>query len=159
MVSEDIGLNRALEAAGVRPVETDLGEYILQLAGEHPVHIVAPAIDKTAEEVAELLSAVEGRPVPPELTALTQAARRQLRRTFLEADVGITGANFGVCETGSIVLVTNEGNARLVSSLPRVHVALMGMERLVANLTDLAMLLKLLARSGTGQRLTTYTTL
>src|SRR5439155_20294140 len=159
MASEEIRLNDALEAAGVRPVETDLGEYILQLAGEHPVHIVAPAIEKTKEEVAELLSAVEGTPVEPELGALTQAARRQLRRTFLEAEVGITGANFAVAETGTVVLGTNEGNGRLVSALPKVHIAILGMERLVANLADLAVLLRLLARSGTGQRLTTYTTL
>ena len=95
----------------------------------------------------------------PELEELTKAARRQLRETFHSADVGITGANFGVCDTGSIVLVTNEGNGRLVSSLPRVHVVLMGMERLVASLSDLAVMLRLLARSGTGQRLSTYTTL
>ena len=159
MATEEIGLNAALEAAGVRPVETDLGEYILQLAGEHPVHIVAPAIEKTADDVAELLGRVEGEAIPAELGALTQAARRQLRRAFVDADVGITGANFGVSSTGSICLVENEGNGRLVTSLPRVHVALMGMERLVADLGDLAVLLRLLARSGTGQRLTTYTTL
>ncbi len=159
MATEEIGLNEALVAAGVRPVETDLGEYILQLAGEHPVHILAPAIEKTKEDVAELLSRVDGRPVEPELEELTRAARRQLRETFHAADVGITGANFGVCDTGSIVLVTNEGNGRLVSSLPRVHIVLMGMERLVASLDDLAVLLRLLARSGTGQRLSTYTTL
>ena len=147
MVSEEIGLNAALAAAGVRPVETDLGEYLLQLAGEHPVHIVAPAIEKTKEDAAKLLSRVEGREVPAEISSLLQAARRQLRETFLQADVGITGANFGVCETGSLVLVTNEGNGRLVSALPRVHVALIGMERLVATLSDLAVLLRLLARS------------
>jgi L-lactate dehydrogenase complex protein LldF len=159
MATEEIGLNESLEAAGVRAVETDLGEYILQLAGEHPVHIIAPAIEKTKEDVAELLSRVDGRPVAPDLAELTKAARRQLRETFHAADVGITGANFGVCDTGSIVLVTNEGNGRLVSSLPRVHVALIGMERLVASLADLAVMLRMLARSGTGQRLTTYTTL
>jgi L-lactate dehydrogenase complex protein LldF len=159
MVSEEIELNRALEAAGVRTVETDLGEYIIQLAGGHPVHIIAPAIEKTAEDIAELLSRVEGTTIPAELGALTQAARRQLRDVFLQADVGITGANFAVAETGSICLVTNEGNGRLVSALPRVHVVLMGMERLVADLADLSVLLRLLARSGTGQRLSTYTTL
>jgi L-lactate dehydrogenase complex protein LldF len=159
MLSEEIGLNDALEAAGIRVVETDLGEYIVQLAGEHPVHILAPAIEKTAEDAAALLSAVEGAPVPAELEALTQAARRQLRQVFLDADVGITGANFGVSSTGSVCLVTNEGNGRLVSSLPRVHIALMGMERLVADLSDLSVLLRLLARSGTGQRLSVYTTL
>ena len=98
-------------------------------------------------------------PVPAELEALTQAARRQLRQVFLDADVGITGANFGVSSSGSVCLVTNEGNGRLVSSLPRVHVALMGMERLVADLSDLSVLLRLLARSGTGQQLSVYTTL
>jgi L-lactate dehydrogenase complex protein LldF len=159
MASEEIRLNQALEAAGVEPVETDLGEYILQLAGEHPAHIVAPAIDKTAEDVAELFSRVEGRPVEAALEPLAQVARRRLREVFETADVGITGANFGVCETGTICLVTNEGNGRLVSSLPRVHVAIVGMERLVPTLAELAVLLKLLARSGTGQRLTTYTTL
>ncbi len=159
MVSEEIGLNEALEAAGVRPVETDLGEYILQLAGEHPVHIVAPAIEKTAEEVAALLSAVDGSLLTPDLEVLTQAARRQLRESFLTADVGITGANFVVSETGSVVLVTNEGNARLCSAAPPVHIAITGIERLVADLDDLAVLLRLLGRSGTGQRLTTYTTL
>jgi len=159
MATEEIGLNEALQAAGIRAVETDLGEYILQLAGEHPVHIIAPAIEKTKEDVAELLSRVDGRPVAADLEELTRTARRQLRETFLAADVGITGANFGVCDTGSIVLVTNEGNGRLVSSLPRVHVVLMGMERLVASLSDLALMLRLLARSTTGQRLSTYTTL
>jgi L-lactate dehydrogenase complex protein LldF len=159
MVSEEIGLNEALEGAGVKAVETDLGEYILQLAGEHPVHIVAPAIEKTAEDVAELLGEVEGRPVAADLETLTRTARRQLRETFLRADVGITGANFAVCETGSVCLVTNEGNGRLVSSLPRVHVVLLGMERLVATLADLSVCLRLLARSSTGQKLTSYTTL
>jgi L-lactate dehydrogenase complex protein LldF len=158
MATEEIGLNEALANAGVEPVETDLGEYILQLAGEHPVHIVAPAIEKTAAEVAELFSRVRGEEVPAELEALTKAARAQLRETFLQADVGITGANFGVSSTGSVCLVTNEGNGRLVSSIPPVHVAVMGMERLVPTTADLAVLLKLLARSGTGQKLTVYTT-
>jgi L-lactate dehydrogenase complex protein LldF len=159
MASEEIRVNEALEAAGVKAVETDLGEYILQLAGEHPVHIVAPAIEKTAGDVADLFSRVEGKPVADEIGELTRTARRQLREVFLTADVGLTGANFGVAETGTICLVTNEGNGRLVSSLPRVHIALMGMERVVPTLAELAVLLKLLARSGTGQKLTTYTTL
>jgi len=159
MASEEIGLNEALAAVGVQPVETDLGEYILQLAGEHPVHIVAPAIEKTAADVAELFSRVRGEQVPAELEALTLAARAQLRETFLQADVGITGVNFGVSATGSICICTNEGNGRLVSSVPPVHVAVMGMERLVPTTADLAVLLRLLARSGTGQKLTVYTTL
>jgi L-lactate dehydrogenase complex protein LldF len=158
MASEEIQLNEALEAAGVRAVETDLGEYLLQLAGEHPVHIIAPALEKTAADAAELLSRVEGKPLPVDHELLLQTARRQLRETFLAADVGITGANFGVAETGSVVLVTNEGNGRLVSALPRVHVAIMGMERLVADLPDLSVVLRLLARSGTGQKLSAYTT-
>jgi L-lactate dehydrogenase complex protein LldF len=159
MASEEIGLNEGLEAADVEPVETDLGEYILQLAGEHPVHIIAPAIEKTAADVAELFSRAEGAPVTAELETLTRTARLRLREAFGRADVGITGVNFGVAETGSICLVENEGNARLTSSLPRVHVALMGMERVVPKLADLAVLLRLLARSGTGQKLTVYTTL
>jgi len=159
MLSEEIGLNTALEAAGIDVVETDLGEYILQLAGEHPVHIIAPAIEKTADDVAALLSAVDGIPVEPQLEELAQAARRQLRRVFGEADVGITGANFAVCDTGSVCLVTNEGNGGLVTALPRVHVALLGIERVVPTLDDLSVLLQLLARSGTGQTLTTYTRL
>jgi len=158
MASEEIRLNEALESEGLRVVETDLGEYILQLAGEHPAHIVAPAIEKTAEEVAALLGAVEGHELQPELEELTAAARRQLREVFTTADVWITGANFAVAETGSIVLVTNEGNGRLVSALPRVHIAILGVERLVPTTIDLAVLLQLLARSATGQRLTTYTT-
>ena len=157
MATEEIRLNDALEAAGVRTVETDLGEYILQLAQEHPVHIVAPAIEKTKEDVARLFSAVEGREVPAELEALTSSARRQLREVFLTADVGITGANVAVAETGTIVTVTNEGNGRLVASLPKVHVAITGIERLVPTLADLTPLLGLLGRSGTGQRLTSYT--
>ncbi len=159
MASEEIGLNAALERAGVRPVETDLGEYLLQLGGKHPAHIVAPAIELTLEQCARLLSAVDGEPLPADRSALVAAARRQLRRDFQTAEVGITGANFGVADTGSIVLVTNEGNARLVSALPRVHVAIMGMERVVPTLADLAVLLQLLGRSGTGQALTVYTTL
>jgi L-lactate dehydrogenase complex protein LldF len=159
MLSEEIGVNDALERAGIRAVETDLGEYILQLAGEHPVHIIVPAIEKTAADAARLLGAVEGEELPAEVEPLLQAARRQLRETFLAADVGITGANFAVSDTGSICLVSNEGNARLVSSLPRVHIALIGRERIVENLDDLAVLLQLLARSATGQPLTSYTTL
>ena len=159
MLSEEIRLNEALEAAGIRIVETDLGEYILQLAGEPPAHIIVPSIHKTAEDVARLFSEVAKRPVGPDLSELTLTARGLLREVFLEADVGITGVNFAVAETGSICLVTNEGNGRLVSSLPRVHIALMGMERIVPGLADLAVLLQLLGRSATGQTLSAYTTL
>jgi L-lactate dehydrogenase complex protein LldF len=157
MASEEIRVNEALQAAGIRPVECDLGEYILQLANEHPIHIILPAIEKTAADVAELFSAVEGEPVSPQLEELAAVARRQLRKVFLSADVGLTGANFGVAQTGSICLVTNEGNGGLVTSLPKVHIALLGMERLVPTLDDLAVLLQLLPRSATGQKLTSYT--
>jgi L-lactate dehydrogenase complex protein LldF len=157
MASEEIRVNEALEAAGIRPVECDLGEYILQLADEHPIHIILPAIEKTAADVAELFSRVEGAPVSPELGELAAAARRQLREIFLKADVGLTGANFAVSETGSLCLVTNEGNGGLVTSLPKVHIALLGMERVVPTLDDLAVLLQLLPRSATGQKLTSYT--
>ena len=143
MLSEEIGLNEALDRAGIRAVETDLGEYILQLAGEHPVHIIVPAIEKTAADAAKLLGAVEGRELPAEVDPLLQAARRQLREVFLAADVGITGANFAVTDPGSICLVSNEGNARLVNSLPRVHIELIGSERLVESLDDLAVVLRL----------------
>jgi L-lactate dehydrogenase complex protein LldF len=159
MASEEIGLNAALEAEEIRVVETDLGEYLLQLAGEHPVHIIAPAIEKTADDAARLLEAVDGRPVEPQLEALTARARELLRREFLGADVGVTGANFAVAETGSICLVENEGNGRLVSALPPVHVVILGLERFVETTADLAVCLRLLARSGTGQRLTTNTVL
>ena len=157
MATEEISLNDALEASGIKSVETDLGEYILQLEQEHPVHIVAPAIEKTKEDVARLFSELEGVEVPPVLEELTAAARRQLRDVFRTADVGVTGANFVVAETGTIVTVTNEGNGRLVASLPKVHIAVTGIERLVERLDDLPHLLELLGRSATGQRLTSYT--
>jgi len=158
MLSEEIQLNDALAEIGVRAVESDLGEYILQLDGEHPAHIIAPAIGKTVADVAELFSR-DGETVEPELDALALAARNRLRDVFLHADVGLTGANFAVAETGSICLVTNEGNAGFVTSLPPVHIALLGMERVVPRLADLAVLLKLLARSATGQKLSSYTRL
>jgi L-lactate dehydrogenase complex protein LldF len=157
MATEEIGLNEALEAGGLEVVETDLGEYILQLLGEHPAHIVGPAIEKSKEEVAELFSRLEGAPVDADVATLTAVARRRLREVFLNADVGVTGGNFLVAETGTLVTVSNEGNARLVASLPRVHVAVTGIERLVPTLDDLGPLLALLARSATGQRLTSYT--
>jgi L-lactate dehydrogenase complex protein LldF len=153
MATEEIQLNRALEAAGLKVVETDLGEYLMQIRGEHPQHIVVPAIRLTRTDAAEALG------VEPEMDVLMRAAREQLRTVFQTADVGVTGANFAVAETGSICLVTNEGNADLLTALPRVHVVVLGMERLVPTLAELAPLLRLLASSATGERLTTYTTL
>ncbi len=159
MATEEIDLNEALERAGVTPVETDLGEYIIQLAHEKPSHIIAPAIHKTKGQVADLISAVAGERLPADPEALTAAARVLLRQKFLEADMGITGANFAVAETGTVVLVTNEGNGRMVTSLPRIHVALMGIEKVIPSMTDLAVFLAILARSATGQKLSSYTTL
>jgi L-lactate dehydrogenase complex protein LldF len=156
MACEEIGLNERLEAAGVEVVETDLGEFIVQTAHEAPEHIIIPAIHKSADDVRELLEPLAGRPIGDDPEALTAFARRHLRERFESADVGITGVNFGVAETGTIVLVENEGNGRMCSGLPRVHIAVMGMERVVAHTADLATLLPLLIRSGTGQRITSY---
>jgi L-lactate dehydrogenase complex protein LldF len=159
MATEEIHLNDALEAAGVTPVETDLGEYIIQLAHERPSHIIAPAIHKTKGQVAELFARELKREVAADPEVLTQIARAELREKFLQADLGITGANFAVAETGTVVLVTNEGNGRMVTSLPRVHVAVMGVEKVVPSMTDLMIFLSVLAKSATGQKLSVYTTL
>ncbi len=159
MVGEEVELNHALEAAGIRPIETDLGEFIIQLAGERPAHIVGPAIHKTREDVADLFVEhvkVKRTTVPEELTAI---ARRALREMFLKAGVGISGANFAVAETGTVVTVENEGNIRMCTTLPRVHIALVGIEKLIPRLADLGVFLRLLGRSGTGQKITTYTSL
>lgn len=158
MVTEEIGLTHALEAAGIETVETDLGEYIIQLAGEPPSHIVGPALHMNRYDVAEVFERNLGEPVTSDPQVLAAIARRVLREKFLAADMGITGANFGVAETGSIVLVTNEGNADLATSLPRVVVAVMGLEKLVADWTDLEPLLTLLPRTSTGQNMTVYVT-
>ena len=160
MATEEIHLNDALEAIGVTPVETDLGEYIIQLAHERPSHIIAPAIHKTKGQVAELFSRELNRPnLPADPDVLTKIAREELREKFLQADLGITGANFAVAETGTVVLVTNEGNGRMATSLPRVHVAVMGVEKVIPSMTDLAVFLAILAKSATGQKLSVYTTL
>jgi L-lactate dehydrogenase complex protein LldF len=156
MMTEEIELNHALAAVGVEAVETDLGEYIIQLAGERPSHIIAPAIHKTREEVSELFA--EKLQVEPlhEIERMTQLARRVLRERFAAADMGVTGANFAIAETGTIVLVENEGNIRLTNSLPRVHVALMGIEKVIPRFADLATFLRLLPRSATGQQMSSY---
>jgi L-lactate dehydrogenase complex protein LldF len=156
MVSEECALNDALEAAGVEVVETDLGEYILQLAKEPPSHIVAPVVHKTRDEVSDLFEAKHGRPRTSIIAELTREARETLRPHFLSADMGITGANFVVAETGSTLIVTNEGNGRMVTSLPRVHVAITGIEKVVPTLEDVTTLLRLLPRHGTGQTITNY---
>jgi L-lactate dehydrogenase complex protein LldF len=159
MTSEEVHLNAALEAAGVEVTETDFGEFIIQLAGERPSHLVAPAVHHTRESIAALLSRHTGLALPDEPHALAQAGRRLLRDKFYRADLGITGANFAVAETGTVVLVTNEGNGRLTTTCPRVHVALVGMEKVIPRLADLPVFLKLLARAATGQTLSVYTTM
>ena len=159
MATEEIHLNEALEHAGITPVETDLGEYIIQLAHESPSHIIAPAIHKTKGQVADLFGREFKRRVEADPEVLTKIARDELREKFLQADLGITGANFAVADTGTVVLVTNEGNGRMVTSLPRVHVAVMGVEKVVPSLTDLMVFLAILAKSATGQKLSVYTTL
>ena len=156
MVSEECALNDALEAAGIEVVETDLGEYILQLAKEPPSHIVAPVVHKTREEVSDLFEAKHGRARKTVIAELTREAREILRPHFLTADMGITGANFIIAETGSTLIVTNEGNGRMVTSLPRVHVAITGIEKVVPTLEDVTTLLRLLPRHGTGQTITNY---
>ncbi len=162
MVGEEIDLNEALIAAGLQTVETDLGEYIIQLAKEPPSHIIAPAIHKTRGDIAELFREHHRRygfdtalETPREIV---DEARKVLRETFINADVGITGANFLVAETGSSVLVTNEGNGDLSATLPRVHIVLASIEKLVPTLEDTQVLLRLLTRSATGQAITAYTT-
>ena len=159
MATEEIHLNHALEAEGLAPVETDLGEWIIQLAHETPSHIVVPAIHKSKRQIAELFAEKVGIPPTDDVAVLTGAARRVLRRRFAEAEVGISGVNFGVAETGTILILENEGNARLTTSLPRTHVAVMGIEKVIPKLADLDVFLKLLPRSGTGQRLTAYQSL
>ena len=159
MVTEEIGLNHALEAAGHRVVETDLGEYIIQLRGERPSHIITPAVHLRRHEVGELFHKKLGIPYTEDISLLTNTARKVLREVFLNADVGVSGVNFGVAETGTLTLVTNEGNGRMVTTLPPVHIAIMGMERLVPTLDDLALMLSLLPRSATGQKISVYTQL
>jgi L-lactate dehydrogenase complex protein LldF len=159
MVSEETHLNAALEAAGISVIETDLGEYIVQLGNDRPSHIIAPIVHLTREQVGRLMHERLNVPYTDNTETLAQYARVRLRDEFLRADMGISGANFGVVENGTICLVTNEGNGRMVTTLPRVHVVLMGIEKLVPTMADLDRFLKLLARSATGQKLTAYTTL
>lgn len=156
MATEEIHLNAALEAAGITPVETDLGEWIIQLAHETPSHIVVPAIHKSKKQIADLFVEKLGIEPTDDVDRLTSAARRILRQRFAEADAGISGVNFGVAETGSILILENEGNIRLTTGLPKIHIALMGIEKVIPRFADLDVFLKLLPRSGTGQRLTAY---
>ncbi len=159
MVSEEIELNHALELAGIRCVETDMGEFILQLAGERPAHIVAPAIHKTRRDVSELFVTHLHAEPTQEPERLTAIARQALREMFKKAGMGLSGANFAVAETGTVVLIENEGNIRFCTTAPRLHVVLMGIEKIIPRFADLGIFLRLLSRSATGQKLTTYTSL
>lgn len=157
MVSEEMGLNKAFEAAGIEPVETDLGEYILQINGnEPPSHIIAPVIHKDREQVSVLFSEVHGKPKLTDIPQLTREAREQLRPKFLSADMGVTGGNFLIAETGTVALVTNEGNEGMCTVLPPVHVVVTGIEKLLPSLEDFATIARLLTRSATGQSISNY---
>ena len=157
MVSEEMELNDHLGDVGVEVVETDLGEFIVQLAGDTPSHIIAPVLHMTRQEIGALFSEKLGGEYTDDPTQLNEIARAHLREVFLRADAGISGVNMAIAETGSLVLVTNEGNGRLTTTAPRVHIALMGMERIVSRWEDAAVVLEVLARSATGQRLSVYT--
>src|SRR5680860_795734 len=160
MVSEEIRLNPALQKRGIEVVETDLGERIIQLADERPSHLIVPAIHKTKDDIIALFARTMDVANPPtEAEDLTRLVRVDLRERFLTADMGITGANFVVAETGTLVLVENEGNIRLSSQLPPIHVALTGREKIVETLSDVVTYLELLPRRGTGQLLTSYVSL
>ncbi|MCS6848757.1 MAG: LutB/LldF family L-lactate oxidation iron-sulfur protein [Anaerolineae bacterium] len=159
MVTEESELNHALEANGIEVTESDLGEYIVQLAGETPSHIVFPMLHKTKEATAQLLHDKLGMPMTDKPEDMTRFVRGVMRRKYLEADMGISGVNFAIAETGTIATVENEGNNRLSTSTPRVYVAVMGIEKVIATWEDYAVLVQLLARSATGQRLSVYNNL
>ncbi len=156
MVTEEIHLNTYLEARGMEVVETDLGEYIVQIAGETPSHILAPAIHKSRQEVGQLFAEKLGVDYSDDPTVLVRIARSVLRKKFLSADAGITGANFAVADSGSLVIFTNEGNGRMVTTLPPLHIAVLTIEKIIPSLADLPLFIRLLARSATGQPLSSY---
>ena len=158
MVSEEIELNPALQELGAEVVETDLGEFIIQQCGERPFHLVGPALHKSTAQICELFCSLAGEQLPEDPTELTRFARRRLRPKFLAADMGITGGNFGVADTGTVMLVTNEGNGRMTTTLPRTHVVVMGIERIVPDFASLEPILTLLPWAGGGERVTTYFT-
>lgn len=162
MVGEEASLNEALQAAGFETIETDLGEYIIQLAGEPPSHIIAPAVHKSKQQIADLFKAhhkqYQFNSELDTIPEIVDEARKVLRNKFIQADVGITGANFLIAETGSTVIVTNEGNGDLTATLPKTHIVMASVEKVVPTLEDTAVLLRLLGRSATGQEITSYTT-
>ena len=159
MTSEEVNLNDFLAARGLEVLETDLGEFIIQLADEPPSHIIAPAIHKTKEQVARLFTGKLGMPPTDEIEAMCAFARSHLRQKFFQAGMGITGANLAVAETGTLVIVSNEGNIRYSSSLPKVHVAILGVEKIIPTLADLGVFLRLLPRSAGSRKMTSYASL
>ena len=159
MATEEIDLGNALEQAGMTSIETDLGEYIVQLAGERPSHMITPAIHKTLPQIRDVLAKEAGFDLEADRDALTAWARERLRGEFLRADIGITGVNFAAADTGTLVLVTNEGNGRFCTTLPRVHVAVMPVEKVIPRLADVGFLLPLLTTHATGQALSNYVTM
>jgi L-lactate dehydrogenase complex protein LldF len=159
MTTEEIHLNDALETAGIKTVETDLGEYICQIRGEPPYHIVTPVMHLTKADIAQTFHEKLGTPLTDNAEELTMIARARLRHEFMTADMGITGANFAIADTGMIALTENEGNARLSFSLPRLHVAVVGIEKLIPRVEDLALFWPVLSTSGTGQAITAYSSL
>lgn len=156
MVSEEMDLNAFLARSGIEALESDLGEYIIQLAGEAPSHIIMPAIHKNTDEISELMHQQTGTRRSHDVDYLTASARSQLREKFMRADVGLSGVNFAIAATGTLCLVENEGNGRLTTTVPDCHIAVTGIEKVVENLEDIAPLLALLTRSATGQHITTY---
>ncbi len=156
MTTEEIGLNETLESDGIKVVETDLGEYIIQLANEPPSHIIAPVIHKRAEDISELFQQELGMEPTDDPATMCSAARRALREEFLEADMGISGCNFAIAETGTICLITNEGNGRMTTSMPPVYVAIAGIEKVVPTVEDAFLLWQATARSATGQDVSVY---
>lgn len=158
MVTEEIGLNPVLEKAGCEVVETDLGEYIIQLDEDHPSHFIGPALHKTKEQVRDIFTEKRGYSGTEKPEELTQFAREQLRKEFLTADVGITGCNFAIANSGTVGIVTNEGNARLSTTVPKTQITVMGMERIVPTWEDFEVMVSLLCRSAVGQKLSTYVT-
>ncbi|RYF85022.1 MAG: lactate utilization protein, partial [Chitinophagaceae bacterium] len=159
MVTEEIQLNEFLEHHQIESLETDLGEYIVQLLGQKPYHIVTPAMHLSNEDIAKLFNQHFGFPLDATPEQLTQKARELLRDKYMQADVGITGANFIIADTGSIAITENEGNARLCTSFPKIHIAVVGIEKVIPSLTDLDLFWPLLATHGTGQDLTVYNTI
>jgi L-lactate dehydrogenase complex protein LldF len=159
MVTEEIHLNKALEQNGIESVETDLGEYIQQLDGEAPYHIVTPAMHKSKEDVAKLFNEKLGTPINFTPEQLTLKAREILREKYVEAEVGVTGANFIISDVGAIAVTENEGNARLSCAFPKTHIVIVGIEKMIPSLTDLGLFWPLLSTFGTGQKVTVYNTI